>query len=76
MLFRSEAVEGPAPTAAASAAPATATTTRSAASEPPPHTEEPTDEHDISDDDAPAPAAELSGADVIASMLGGTIVED
>ena len=60
----------------ASAATTPARTSRPAATEPPPPTEEPPDEHDISDDDAPAPAAQLSGADVIASMLGGTIVDD
>lgn len=60
----------------ASAAPQTASVSRVAASEPPLPTEEPPDEHEISADDAPAPAAQLSGADVIASMLGGTIVED
>jgi DNA polymerase-3 subunit gamma/tau len=44
--------------------------------EPPLPREAPTDDEDISDDDVAAPAAQLSGADVIASMLGGTVVED
>jgi len=30
----------------------------------------------MADDDLAAPAAKLSGADVIASMLGGTVVDD
>jgi len=45
-------------------------------SEPPMPDEPPTDEEDIADDDLQAPSAHLSGADVIASMLGGTIVDD
>jgi DNA polymerase-3 subunit gamma/tau len=45
-------------------------------SEPPMADEPPTEEEDMSADDAEAPSAHLSGADVIASMLGGTIVDD
>ena len=70
----SAALPTAAPAVAASAAPSSRP--RSADSEPPLPTEEPSDEHEISEDDAPAPAAQLSGADVIASMLGGTVVDD
>ena len=73
---RVEATVGPAGAPAASAAAPNAAASRSATSEPPLPTEAPVDEHEISEDDAPAPAAQLSGADVIASMLGGTIVDD
>ncbi len=45
-------------------------------SEPPMPDEPPVEDEDMSDDDAQAPSAHLSGADVIASMLGGTVVED
>ena len=41
------------------------------ASEPPPWDVEP----DISDDDAPAADSELMGADAIAKLMGGTVVE-
>lgn len=44
--------------------------------EPPLPDEPPADHEDISDDDASAPTTKLSGADVIASMLGGTVVND
>jgi hypothetical protein len=30
----------------------------------------------MADDDAAEPASQLSGADVIASMLGGTVVDE
>lgn len=45
-------------------------------SEPPMPEEPPVEDEDMSADDAQAPSAHLSGADVIASMLGGTIVDD
>ncbi len=60
-------------------APATGSAPLSA-NEPPLPTEAPPpaydDIEDISEDDARAPEAQLSGAEVIAAMLGGTIVED
>jgi DNA polymerase-3 subunit gamma/tau len=34
------------------------------------------DGHDIDPDDAPAPSAELSGAEAVAKLLGGTVVEE
>ena len=43
------------------------------ASEPAPEAEP---EPDTRDDDAEAPDAQLSGADAIAKMLGGTVVKD
>lgn len=46
------------------------------ASEPPMPEEPPVDDEDMSADDAAAPSAHLSGAEVIASMLGGTVVDD
>ncbi|MFV0633931.1 DNA polymerase III subunit gamma and tau [Demequina sp.] len=45
------------------------------ADEPPPW-DEPGMEEDISPDDVAAPDAQLSGADVVAQMLGGTIIND
>ena len=48
----------------------------STGSEPPLPSEPPIDDEEISADDAQAPAAQLTGAEVIASMLGGTVVED
>ncbi|NYI42520.1 DNA polymerase III subunit gamma and tau [Demequina lutea] len=47
-----------------------------ASSEPPMPDEPPSDDEDMSADDAQAPSAHLTGADVIASMLGGTIIND
>jgi len=38
--------------------------------------EPPSDDEDMSADDAQAPSAHLTGAEVIASMLGGTVVDD
>ena len=58
---------------AASAAPQKAS---QGASEPPMPEEPPVEDEDMAADDAQAPSANLSGADVIASMLGGTIVDD
>ncbi len=75
---RVEAVVGavePAP-AHAPAAPAWSSATAASAHEPPRLHEEPHDSEDIAADDVTAPASHLSGADVIASMLGGTVVED
>jgi DNA polymerase III subunit gamma/tau len=74
---RVEPVVGPAEPASphTSATPST-TPSATTASEPPMPEEPPVDHEDISDDDASAPAAQLSGADVIASMLGGTVVDD
>jgi DNA polymerase-3 subunit gamma/tau len=34
------------------------------------------DQHDIEPDDEPAPSAELSGAEAVAKLLGGTVVDD
>ena len=34
------------------------------------------EDEDVSDDDAVAPGSELSGADVVAQMLGGTVVKE
>ncbi len=48
----------------------------SSSSEPPLPDEAPSDDEDMAADDAQAPSAHLSGAEVIASMLGGTVVED
>ena len=42
----------------------------------PPDVEPPFDEEEISADDARAEDSQLSGAEVVAKMLGGTIVED
>ena len=76
LQVRVEASICPAGTPAAPAVAQSAVASRTTSSEPPAPTEEPPDEHEIFEDDAPAPAAQLSGADVIASMLGGTVVED
>jgi len=67
------------------ASPATGATPRATASAPPPwdvppdlppDVEPPFDEEEISADDARAEDSQLSGAEVVAKMLGGTIVED
>ncbi len=49
--------------------------TASTTNAPPPETEPPLDD-ETSPDDAAAPDSKLSGADVIAQMLGGTVVKD
>ncbi|MFP5359485.1 MAG: DNA polymerase III subunit gamma and tau [Actinomycetes bacterium] len=70
---------------ASPASPATGATPRATASAPPPwdvppdlppDVEPPFDEEEISADDARAEDSQLSGAEVVAKMLGGTIVED
>ncbi|WP_291379431.1 DNA polymerase III subunit gamma and tau [Demequina sp.] len=66
---------GTAPATAASTAAPQATSDESAQQPPVPH-EAPADDEDIADDDASSPTSHLSGADVIASMLGGTVVDD
>jgi len=49
----------------------------SSAAGPPPDEAPPWDEEeDMSPDDAPAADAQLTGADVVAQMLGGTVVEE
>lgn len=75
---RVEPVVGPAEPAAATATGTSASSATSPASaqEPPLPKEPPAEHEDIADDDAAAPAAQLSGADVIASMLGGTVVDE
>ncbi len=81
---RVEPVVGPAEPGATGAAAATPAkgasassgTSRPAAQEPPLPQEPPADHEDMADDDVAAPAAQLSGADVIASMLGGTVVDE
>ena len=76
---RATATEAANATAASAAkSPASAASSRGSAdpNEPPLPTEPPFDEEDISSDDAPAPQSHLSGPDVIASMLGGTIIEE
>jgi len=78
---RVEPVVGPAGPAAAAAtgtsgASASPATSPASAQEPPLPKEPPAEHEDMADDDAAAPAAQLSGADVIASMLGGTVVDD
>jgi len=76
---RVEGVVGPAGGASASATAAPHAATRGAfgsPSEPPMPEEPPSDDEDMAADDAQAPSANLSGADVIASMLGGTIIND
>ena len=78
---RVEGIVGPASGVAAPGAnaPAAAGAPQRAAqgaAEPPLPDEPPVDDEDISADDAVAPSAHLTGADVIASMLGGTVVED
>ena len=49
---------------------------QASANEPPLPTEPPYDEEDISPDDEVVPTSQASGADVIASLLGGTVVDD
>ncbi len=75
---RVEPVVGPAEPATTSATPPPAPSAASATSaqEPPLPKEPPADHEDMADDDAAAPASQLSGADVIASMLGGTVVDE
>ena len=48
----------------------------SSGAEPPMPEEPPVEDEDMSSDDAQAPSAHLSGAEVIASMLGGTVVDE
>ncbi len=67
---------GPATPASSSTAQKGSQGASTASSEPPMPDEPPADDEDMADDDAQAPSAHLSGADVIASMLGGTVVED
>lgn len=73
------------PSPASPASPATGATPRATASAPPPwdvppdlppDVEPPFDEEEISADDARAEDSQLSGAEVVAKMLGGTIVEE
>jgi DNA polymerase-3 subunit gamma/tau len=75
---RVEPVVGPAePTsAAAAAAPVSSGTSTASAQVPPLPDEAPAEHEDMADDDAAEPASQLSGADVIASMLGGTVVDE
>jgi DNA polymerase-3 subunit gamma/tau len=74
---RVEPVVGPAePATAAAAAPASSGTSTSSAQVPPLPDEAPAEHEDMADDDAAEPASQLSGADVIASMLGGTVVDE
>jgi DNA polymerase-3 subunit gamma/tau len=76
---RVEGVVGPAGGESASATAAVNTASRGtfgSPSEPPMPEEPPSDDEDMAADDAQAPSANLSGADVIASMLGGTIIND
>jgi DNA polymerase-3 subunit gamma/tau len=69
------AATGMTPVVTAAAAASGASGSRKSA-EPPLPTEPPHDHYDdISDDDAPAEDAELTGADAVAKLLGGTIVE-
>jgi DNA polymerase-3 subunit gamma/tau len=44
--------------------------------EPDPSPEAADDTHDIDPDDEPAPSAELTGAEAVAKLLGGTVVEE
>jgi DNA polymerase-3 subunit gamma/tau len=75
---RVEPVVGPTEPSAATPTGASASAAASGASaqEPPLPQEPPAEHEDMADDDIAAPAAKLSGADVIASMLGGTVVDD
>ncbi len=83
LQLRVEATTGPVTPAARAAVPAsgmaagavagtTATMSAPAYDEVPP---EPDEEEVISADDAQAPDSQLTGADVVAQMLGGTIIE-
>ena len=60
--------EVPRPTASSPAPPTTA--------DVPPMEEPPWDEEEVSADDARAEDSQMSGAEVVAKMLGGTIIED
>jgi len=80
---RVEPIVGPTEPAAATATGTSASSAPPrASSQEPPLPKEPPAEHedmaheDMADDDDAAPAAQLSGADVIASMLGGTVVDE
>jgi DNA polymerase-3 subunit gamma/tau len=75
---RVEPVVGPAEpgSAAATGASASPGSPGASAQEPPLPHQAPADDEDMADDDEAAPAAHLTGADVIASMLGGTVVDD
>ena len=61
-----------------SEAPATARGHLSAVpdAEPDPEPDATDDHHEIDPDDAPAPSAELTGAEAVAKLLGGTIVDE
>lgn len=59
-----------APSAPAASVPSAATPP---ADEPPPWDE---DEEQVSPDDAPAPNSQLTGADVVKQMLGGTVIKE
>ncbi|MEX0914072.1 MAG: DNA polymerase III subunit gamma and tau, partial [Demequina sp.] len=83
---RVEGTEGPGHTPAAAQAPSPTTAPASsdttspdrssgAAAGPLPSTHEPPDE-DVSDDDDSTPDSQLAGADVVAQMLGGTVVKE
>lgn len=78
---RVEGIVGPASATGAPAATYAAQTapqgpSAPSASEPPTPNEPPPDDEDMAADDAQAPSAHLTGAEVIASMLGGTVVDD
>jgi len=78
---RVESVVGPAggespPAAANAPQKASQGSSATSGSEPPMPDEPPSDDEDMSADDAQAPSAHLTGAEVIASMLGGTVVDD
>ena len=62
------------PTPAGPGAPSAPQATSATEAEPPPWDEPPADE-EISPDDDAAPDARLTGADVVAQMLGGTVVD-
>lgn len=47
-----------------------------ASAPPPPAPDDEPFEHEIAPDDEPAPSAELMGAEAVAKLLGGTIIED
>ena len=68
---------GPAPSNAPQRAPqGSSGSSASSGSEPPLPDEAPSDDEDMAADDARAPSAHLTGAEVIASMLGGTVIEE